>query len=199
LFCAVHLLASSSFVDAWWQYALLFLAVAASWAGVPFIGATALGAAGVAASQGRLSLALVVLAATAGGEVGGLIGYAVGNRWGRVLLERPGRHQAGRQRMVEKGERAYARYGRLAVFFTPAIVSGTAKMQHGPFVVWNLVASLAFAISVAASSYGIGRLVTGHVSWHDVLSLVVGLGVGALVMVWFVRHRRRAAERRARS
>jgi membrane protein DedA with SNARE-associated domain len=195
----VHHLATSSYVDTWWQYVLLFVAVAASWAGVPFIGATALGAAGVAASQGRLSLTLMVLVATAGGEVGGLIGYAVGNRWGRVLLERPGRHQAGRQRMVEKGERAYARYGRLAVFFTPAIVSGTAKMQHGEFVVWNLVASLAFAISVAASSYGIGRLVTGHVSWHDVLTLVVGLGVGALVMIWFVRHRRRAAERHARS
>ena len=195
----VHLLAISSFVDTWWQYVLLFLAVAASWAGVPFIGASALGAAGIAASQGDLSLALVVVVATAAGEVGGLIGYAVGNRWGRVLLERPGRHQAGRQRMVEKGERAYARYGRLAVFFTPAIVSGTAKMQHGQFVVWNLIASLAFAISVAASSYGIGRLVTGHISLHDFLSLVVGLGVGALVTVWFVRRRRRAAERRARS
>ena len=195
----MHLLASSSFVDTWWQYVLLFLAVAASWAGVPFIGASALGAAGIAASQGDLSLALVVVVATAAGEVGGLIGYAVGDRWGRVLLERPGRHQEGRQRMVEKGERAYARYGRMAVFFTPAIVSGTAKMQHGEFVVWNLVAALAFAISVAASSYGIGRLVTGHVSWHDVLTLVVGFGVGALVMVWFVRHRRRAAERRAPS
>ena len=195
----VHLLAISSFVDTWWQYVLLFLAVAASWAGVPFIGASALGAAGIAASQGDLSLALVVVVPTAAGEVGGLIGYAVGDRWGRVLLERPGRHQEGRQRMVEKGERAYARYGRLAVFFTPAIVSGTAKMQHGQFVVWNLIASLAFAISVAASSYGIGRLVTGHISLDDFLSLVVGLGAGALVMVWFVRHRRRAAERRAQS
>jgi membrane protein DedA with SNARE-associated domain len=195
----VHLLATSSFVETWWQYVLLFLAVAASWAGVPFIGASALGAAGIAASQGDLSLALVVVVATAAGEVGGLIGYAVGDRWGRVLLERPGRHQEGRQRMVEKGERAYARYGRMAVFFTPAIVSGTAKMQHGQFVVWNLIASLAFAISVAASSYGIGRLVTGHISLHDFLSLVVGLGVGALVTVWFVRRRRRAAERRARS
>jgi len=195
----VHLLAISSFVDTWWQYVLLFLAVAASWAGVPFIGASALGAAGIAASQGDLSLALVVVVATAAGEVGGLIGYAVGDRWGRVLLERPGRHQEGRQRMVEKGERAYARYGRMAVFFTPAIVSGTAKMQHGQFVVWNLIASLAFAISVAASAYGIGRLVTGHVSWHDILTLIVGIGIGALVMVWYVRHRRRAAERRARS
>ena len=38
----------------WWQYLLLFLGVAASWAGVPVIGTAALGAAAVAASQGRL-------------------------------------------------------------------------------------------------------------------------------------------------
>ena len=41
----------------WWEYLALFVAVAASWAGVPVIGATALGAAGVAASQGNLNLA----------------------------------------------------------------------------------------------------------------------------------------------
>ncbi len=184
-------------VGTWWQYLLLFLAVAASWAGVPFIGATALGAAAVAASQGRLNLALVIGVATMAGEVGGLIGYAVGDRWGQLLLERPGKHQEGRRRMVEKGERAYARWGRLAVFFTPAVVSGTAKMHYGQFVLWNLIASFAFAVSVAASAFGIGRVVTGHTSLHDIVTLLVGLAVGALVMVWFVRHhRRRSAVKR---
>ena len=184
--------------ETWWQYTLLFFAVAASWAGVPFIGATALGAAAVAASQGRLNLAVVIGVATAAGEVGGLIGYAVGDRWGQLLLDRPGKHQEGRRRIVEKGERAYARWGRLAVFFTPAVVSGTAKMHHGQFVLWNLIASFAFAVSVAASVFGIGRVVTGHTSLHDIVTLLVGLAMGALVMVWFVRlHRRRSAVKRS--
>ena len=195
----MHLLSSVQLADTWWEYVALFVAVAASWAGVPFIGATALGAAGVAASQGRLNLALVVVVATAAGEVGGLIGYAIGNRWGRQLLERPGKHQAGRQRMVARGERAYARWGRLAVFFTPAIVSGTAKMRHGQFVVWNFLASLGFAVSVAASSYGIGRLCTGHYTPRDIAILVVGIAVGALVTVLYVRHRRHEASRAAPS
>jgi membrane protein DedA with SNARE-associated domain len=182
--------------DTWWQYLLLFLAVAASWAGIPAIGATALTAAGVAASQGKLNLAVVVLVATAAGEAGGLIGYAVGDRWGRVLLERPGKHHDGRQRIVEKGEAAYARWGRLAVFFTPAIVSGTAKMRHGEFVLWNLIASLAFSIAVAASSFGFGRLVTGNHTVHDIVTFIVGLAVGVLIMMWYVRHRRRSAEKR---
>ena len=185
-------------LETWWQYLLLFVAVAASWAGVPFIGATALGAAAVAASQGRLNLAVVIGVATAAVEVGGLIGYAVGDRWGQLLLDRPGKHQEGRRRIVEKGERAYARWGRLAVFFTPAVVSGTAKMHHGQFVLWNLIASFAFAVSVAASVFGIGRVVTGHTSLHDIVTLLVGLAMGALVMVWFVRlHRRRSAVKRS--
>ena len=185
-------------VETWWQYLLLFLAVAASWAGVPFVGATALGAAAVAASQGRLNLAVVVAVATVAGEIGGLIGYAVGDRWGQLLLERPGKHQEGRRRMVEKGERAYEKWGRLAVFFTPAVVSGTAKMHHGEFVLWNLIAAFAFAVSVAASAFGIGRVVTGNTSLRDVLTLLVGLAVGTLVMMWFVRlHRRRSAAKRA--
>lgn len=189
----MHILGSVEIAGSWWQYVALFVAVAASWAGVPFIGATALGAAGVAASQGKLNLALVVGVSTLAGEVGGLTGYAIGNRWGREILERPGRHQAGRQRMVERGERAYARWGRLAVFFTPAIVSGTAKMQRGQFVLWNLVASLGFSVSVAASAYGLGRIFTGHHSPHDIAILLVGLVVGVLVTVLFLRHRRRLA------
>ena len=180
-----------------WQYAVLFLAVAASWAGVPVVGATALGAAGVAASQGDLNLAAVVIVSTVAGEVGGLIGYAIGNRWGRVLLERPGKHQAGRERVVARGERAYARWGRVAVFFTPAIVSGTANMRHGQFALWNFLASLSFSVSVAASAYGIGRLLSGHYSTRDIATLVVGLLVGAVITMIYAQHRRRARARAA--
>jgi membrane protein DedA with SNARE-associated domain len=180
----------------WWQYLLLFLAVAASWAGVPAIGTASLGAAAVAASQERLNLAAVIAVAVIAGEAGGLGGYAIGRRWGRQLLERPGRHHARRQKMVERGEKLYARWGWLAVFFTPAIVSGTAKMRPSQFAVWNLLASLGWAVSVAASAYGVSRLATGHHSGHDIAILVIGLGAGALVTIAAVRrHRRRTARR----
>ena len=178
----------------WWQYLLLFLAVAASWAGVPAIGTAALGAAAVAASQERLDLAAVIVVAAIAGEAGGLGGYAIGRRWGRRLLERPGRHQARREKMVQRGEKLYTRWGWLAVFFTPAIVSGTAKMRPYQFAVWNLLDSLGWAVSVAASAYGVGRLATGHHTGHDIAILVIGLGAGALVTTTAVRrHRRRAA------
>ena len=176
----------------WWQYLLLVLAVAASWVGVPFIGTAALGAAGAAASQDKLNLATVIVLAAIAGEAGGLGGYAIGRRWGSRLLDRPGRHQARREKILDRGEKVYARWGWLAVFFTPAIVSGTAKMRPYQFAFWNLLDSLGWSVSVAASAYGVGRLATGHHSGHDIAILIVGLGAGALgITVAVKRHRSR--------
>ncbi len=191
----MHPLVATDIGATWWHYVVLFVAVAASWAGVPFIGAAVAGAAGVAASQGALDLAAVVLVATAAGEVGGLIGYDIGFRWGRELLARPGRHQARRQKLLAEGERAYAKWGGLAVFFTPAIISGTAKMRHGRFAFWNLIASLGFAVSVAASAYGVGKILTGNHTAHDLTILVIGIVSGIALMIVFVRHHRRAKAR----
>ena len=180
----------------WWQYLLLFALVAASWAGMPAIGTAALGAAAVAASQQKLDLAAVIVVALIAGEAGGLCGYGIGRRWGRQLLERPGRHQARREKMMERGEGLYARWGWLAVFVTPAVVSGTAKMPPYRFALWNLLDSLMWTVSVAASAYGVCRLATGGHTWHDVAILVIGLGAGALVILTAVRrHRRRTARR----
>ena len=181
----------------WWQYLLLFLAVAASWAGVPVIGTAALGTAAVAASQEKLDLAAVIVVAVLAGEAGGLGGYAIGRRWGRRLLERPGKHQEGREKLIQRGESLYARWGWLAVFFTPAIVSGTAKMPPHRFALWNLLDSLGWSVSVAASAYGVGRLATGHHTGHDIAILLIGLAAGVLVAVAAMRrHRRRRTQGR---
>jgi membrane-associated protein len=176
--------------DNWWQYSLLFLAVMASWAGVPAIGTAAIGAAAVGASQGNLNLTAVIVIGAIGGEVGGLLGYYVGTRWGNALLARPGKRQAGRQKLMDKGERAYEKWGRMAVFFTPAIISGTARMKFTQFAIWNFIAATAFAWSVAATAYGAGRVTTGHRSSEDILILVLGLtSVAILTGVMLKRHR----------
>ncbi len=192
-------LAAAAASDGWWPYLALFLAVAASWAGVPLIGAAATGAAGVAASQGDLLLGWVIAVTLVAGEVGGLIGYGIGDRWGRQLLQRPGKHQEGRVKLVEKGEAAYARWGRVAVFVTPSIVSGTARMEFRQFAVWNFLDSLCFAVSVAFSAYGVGRLATGHTSAHDVAILVLGIAVGAVLVFVLARIHRRRQEQSAES
>jgi membrane protein DedA with SNARE-associated domain len=175
----------------WWQYALLFLAVTASWAGVPFIGAAAAGAAGVAASQGNLDLAATIVVIALAGEVGGLIGYHIGSRYGRQLVEHPGKHQTYRQELLAKGERAYARWGRLAVFFTPSIVSGTAQMPYRQFVIWNFIDAIGFAVFTVGAAYGISNLVTGKTGFKDIATFIVLVAVGLLLLAIVRRQRRR--------
>lgn len=108
-------------------------------------------------------------------------------------MERPGPHQGRRKKVEQRGERLYARWGGLAVFFTPGIVSGTARMAPYRFAFWNLLAAFAWTASVVASTYGVSKLVTGHYTWHDIASLLAGLAVAALVIFFVVRRRRHTA------
>jgi len=111
-------------------------------------------------------------------------------------VERPGKHQARREKTMQRGERLYARWGWLAVFFTPAIVSGTANMPPYRFALFNLLDSLGWSVSVAASAYGVSRLATGHHTGHDVAILIIGLAAAVLVAITSVRrHRRRRTQR----
>ena len=80
---------SSASADSW-VYLGIFALVLLGWAGIPGIGATVLGAATVAASQGKLNITAVLIVAIIAVEFGGMVGYSVGIRWGRALLSRPG-------------------------------------------------------------------------------------------------------------
>lgn len=159
------------------------------------VGSVALAAGAAAASQGNLNLALVIVLSVIAGEAGGLLGYYIGHRWGNQLLARPGKRQASRQRLMDKGEHAYAKWGRMAVFFTPAIISGTARMKFSQFALWNFFASVLFTLSVTATAYGLGRVTTGHHSSTDIIILVFGLALSTWLTVLAVRrHRRRQAQ-----
>jgi len=189
--------AESSVSDASWIYLGIFALVLLGWAGIPGIGATVLGAATVAASQGNLNIAAVLLVAIIAVEVGGMVGYSVGMRWGRALLSRPGPFLARRQRVLTAGEAMYVKWGRLAVFFTPCMVSGIAKMKYSQFVVWNFLAGAAYVISVGLSVYGAGKVATGQADPLSVGSLIVGVAVGAAVFLLGRRYYRRRKARRA--
>lgn len=178
-----------------WAYLAVFALVAVGWAGVPAIGGAVIAGAAVAASQGSLSIGAVLVASVLGTEAGGLAGYAIGLRWGRAILAHPGPWLARRQRAVAAGEVVYARWGRLAVFFTPCLVSGIVKMKLSQFAVWNFLAGAVYVLSVGPAAYGVGSVALGQASLGSVGSLIVGVGIGAGAVVLGVRYRRR---RRAR-
>jgi len=174
-----------------WAYLAVFAATAAGYMGIPLIGTAAIGAAAVLASQGQLNIAAVLIVAAVGSEVGGLLGFQIGDRWGRQLLEHPGPALGMRKKAVAKGEEVYQKWGRAAVFFTPALVSGTMNMKLSQFAIWNFFAGAAFVLSVGPAAYGAGKVSTGH---HDPVSLgmlIGGLALGAGCVLLAMRHHRR--------
>jgi membrane protein DedA with SNARE-associated domain len=71
-------------------YLAVFALMAPSFAGTPAVSAAVVGWAAVLASQGKINIVAVLIVTTLGAEAGGLAGYAIGERWGRKILERPG-------------------------------------------------------------------------------------------------------------
>ena len=139
----------------------------------------------------------MLLAAVLGTGVGGLAGYSIGLRWGRAIMTHPGPWLARREQAVTAGEVVYARWGRLAVFFTPCLVSGIVKMKFSQFAVWNLLAGAVYVLSVGPAAYGAGSVASGQASAGSVGSIIAGVAIGAGAVVLGVRYRRRRRARRA--
>ncbi len=180
-----------------WAYLAIFALVAVGWAGVPAIGGAVIAGAAVAASQGSLNIGVVLAASVLGTGFGGLVGYSIGLRWGRAIMTHHGPGLARRERAVAVGEMVYARWGRLAVFFTPCLVSGIVKMQRSQFAVWNLFAGAVYVLSVGPAAYGLGSVSSGQASVGSVGWLIAGVAVGAGAVALGLRYRRRRRARRA--
>jgi membrane protein DedA with SNARE-associated domain len=178
-------------------YPLLFLAVAAEASGVPIPGETGLIAAAVLASQGKLHIELVIPIAAAAAIVGDNIGYLIGRKGGRWLLERPGAFQRQRADALRNGESFFARHGPKAVFFGRFLLglrvwaswlAGATRMPWSSFVFWNALGGIAWATAIGLLAYFLGHAASNAIQAFGIYGLVaVLIAAGGL----FVGHRRR--------
>ena len=177
-------------------YVILYLGVAASWIGVPILGAGVLAAAGVLAGEGELSLWLVIAVASSGAWCGGCVGYVIGARAGGAVSGRAGRWHHERQHAMRAGERFYTRWGRFAVFATPTWVSGALRMPRRTFLLWNAFAAILSTCTATLGAYGIGAAVLGQLSAkRGTIALAIATLTLIAVTVGVIRHRRSLTER----
>src|SRR4051794_7091128 len=157
------MLAATATADRWSTLVFLFFGELLAWAGVPAIGAAAIGAAGALASQGVLHLWSVVIIGTLGSWIGGLIGGRLGHHVARMGLDQdpPGRVAEGRAQALTSGERVAERWGRYMVFFVPSWVSGAMAMPFREFAVWNAAAAFLWVLAAGLGAYGIGSAASG--------------------------------------
>jgi membrane protein DedA with SNARE-associated domain len=173
------------------DYVGLGLAAFAGWVGVPGPGEAALIAAGILASRGKLDLAEVVAVAFTGAMAGGIVGWVLGLKLGRTVAAAPGPLRGTRVRVLELGERFYARYGVLAVFFTPSWIAGINRMDAVPYLIANAVSALLWAPFVGVGAYLIGNQIADVVSDAGLAGLAVVAFVATAAALFERRRRRR--------
>jgi membrane protein DedA with SNARE-associated domain len=151
-------------------------------------------------APGIQSYLVLALAGTVGSLVGALLGWVIGVRGGRPLIERHGSLLHLGPRRFARAEQWFASYGAQSVFIgrlTPVVRSfisipaGVLGIALGRFVLLTLLASLIWCFGFAGAGWAAGGAWTSidhgfrYVEYAAVLA-VVGLIAGAVV------YRRRA-------
>ncbi|HXB65319.1 MAG TPA: DedA family protein [Solirubrobacteraceae bacterium] len=182
-------------------YPILFLLVMAESGGVPVPGETAVIVGGVLSSQGKLEIGAVIAVAALAAIVGDNIGYQIGRKGGRWLLQRPGPFLRQRQTVLEMGEPFFEHHGPKAVFFGRFILglrtwaswlAGANHMRWRTFFLWNALGGICWATGVGLVAYFVGHSASNAITTFGIYGLVaVVLAMGG-ALVLHRRHRRRS-------
>lgn len=180
-------------------YPLLFLLVMAESGGVPVPGETALIAGAVFASRGTLDIPLVIAIAAAAAIIGDNIGYLIGQRGGRYLLQRPGPFHRHRLEVLALGEPFFERHGPKAVFFGRFVLglrtwaswlAGATRMRWRSFALWNALGGISWAAAVGLIAYFLGRSAEHAITSFGIYGLVAVVLAIVAVFILHRRHRR---------
>jgi membrane protein DedA with SNARE-associated domain len=111
------------------------------------------------------SFIVMALAGTIGYFVGALVGWWIGLRGGRPLLERRGRWLHVTPDRLDRAERWFERWGNVGVLvgrLTPivrsfvSIPAGVFEMRLAPYALYTAVGSAIWAFAIAGAGYGLG-------------------------------------------
>jgi membrane protein DedA with SNARE-associated domain len=172
---------------------------ASTLAGVVIPGETALLYGGVLAWHDRVPLAAVFAAGALGAVIGDSIGYLVGARWGKGIVEGRIGRLIGEQRW-DRARRHLARKGLFTIIvgrFPPIartlvpILAGSARMPYHRFLLGNVVGGVVWAIASTSLGYFAGNAWRRVERVQHIVGLVMAAAVVAIVVALVARQRRR--------
>ena len=170
--------------------------------GLPVPGETTLlFASFLAYSERELHIGYIILFGTIACTLGDNIGYLIGHRGGRPLLDRYQRFFHVRQSTIGRGERLFRRHGSVTIFFARFIfglriiagpLAGVMRMPWRKFALFNFLGASVWVTVISLVGYFFGS------QWDLVLAIVkranlalVGLFVAAVLLLWWRRRARR--------
>ena len=183
---------------------LVFVLIAVESMGVPLPGETALFAAAIFASKDGPPIEAVIGVAAAGAILGDNVGYLIGRKAGRRILEAPGPFERHRRAVIAYGQPFFDRHGPKAVFLgrfvsglriTAAWLAGVNRMPWRSFLFWNATGGIVWATAVGLLAYSFGHAAEQAIKTAGLVGLI---GAVALALaIWAVvrhRHRRRGPD-----
>ncbi|MFG2044746.1 DedA family protein [Dactylosporangium sp. NPDC048998] len=189
-----------------WVYLLVGAVIGVESMGVPLPGEIALVTASLLSVTTAVNPWVVAGAASVGAIAGDSIGYLIGRRGGRALLERFGRRfpkHFGPPHLA-KAERAFQRWGVWAVFFGRFIallrilagpLAGALRVPYGKFLIANALGGITWSFGTVFAIYSLGRVAEKWLKDFSWVALAAAV-VAGLVTTFYLR-RRAAAEARA--
>lgn len=165
---------------------------AAAFIGLVVPGELAVVLGGVLAAEGRVDLGLMMVVASIAAVTGDSVGYELGRRYGRRILDRPRvRTHVGPR--LDRAEDVLHRYGGRAILLSrwtsvlralvPS-VAGMVRMPYGRFLVFNLLGGVSWAVAFVGLGYVAGA------SWRRVEAVAgpaSALLLVLLVLLWALR------------
>jgi undecaprenyl-diphosphatase len=167
-------------------YAVVFAGVFLENAGLPVPGETALLAGAALAHFGRLTLWRVVAVAIAAAVLGDNLGFFIGRRGGRWLLERYGPNIGFTSARIAAFDRFFDRHGPKTVFaarfitglrVVGAVLAGASELRWPTFLFYNASGAVVWCTVIAAAGYALAN------SWDTLERWVGRTGVAALALV----------------
>jgi len=156
-------------------------------------------------ATGIESYVVLALAGSLGYLAGALIGWAIGARGGRALIERHGRWLHVAPETFERAESWFERFGNRAVFLgrlTPVVRSfisipaGALGSPLGPYIALTLLGSMIWCFGFAAAGWALGDTWESfHRDFRYADYAAVAVVLGVVVAVVLQRRRRGRLER----
>jgi len=156
----------------------------------PFPSEVVITPAGYLASQGEMSLSLVIVCGIAGSILGACFNYWLAVSWGRPFFERYGRYLLISHASLEKSEQFFARHGHISTFvgrLLPGIrqyislPAGLARMNLAVFIIFTALGAGIWVTILALLGYLIGN--NQELIGHYLHQITVAVALACLLLI----------------